>query len=223
MIKKTAAVAVVVIAVVGVMIGTAFSQGGGRDGGRGRGRGRAAQNDRGGAGAAGPRAGRTPPGRGRDRGWGGGRAGPGRGQAGRQQGSGQGAVVRTMQQVRRRLRPSQQEWQKMASPLQDVVVLDTYLDEGRGAGMGASAGGGGAVPPALQERERLREMVQTRAELQRALMSQQGNSDQIGSLLRRYRRSREQARNELQSARQRLRREVNMRQEAHLVLMGLLD
>ncbi|MEF8788167.1 MAG: hypothetical protein V5A84_03775 [Planctomycetota bacterium] len=240
--KKTAVVTVVGLAVVGMVVGTAFSGGGGRGAGpekrkeRGRGggrsrrnrRGRDAQQERGGRrGRAGARQGQQRrPGRGagQRRGAGRGRragrgAGAGRGRPGQQMRSPRAAIQGKMRRLRSRLRMSQQEWQNVAEPMEEVVLLNSYLDPEDSPGMGRAQ----AASPVLQGRDRLREMVTTRMRLRRALAGQQAGSDQIGSLLRELRQQRERVRSELQQAREELRRELTTRQQAHLVLMGLLD
>jgi hypothetical protein len=122
-----------------------------------------------------------------------------------------------MQMVRRRLRPGQQEWQSMAEPLEEVVTLTRYVDPEQGLGRAALRS------RALQDDSDLQKMVQARLSLRQALSSGDAGSGQINQMLRELRRRRERVRNDLEKAQRRLQLKVTPRQEAHLVLMGLLD
>jgi len=117
------------------------------------------------------------------------------------------------------LRLRQEEWQDVAGPVEEVAVLDSYLEPG--PGMAAATSEEVAADPALEERERVQEMLKTRIRLREEL--EDGQEDEIETRLEELRQQREEVRKELQNARQKLRDKLTPRQEARLVLLGLLE
>ncbi len=113
----------------------------------------------------------------------------------------------------------QEKWQDLRSPVEQVAVLDSYLQPG--PGMAAARSEEVAADQALEERERVQEMLQTRSRLREALAD--GEEDEIETTLKELRQKRKEVRNQLQTARQELRDKLSPRQEATLVLLGLLD
>lgn len=178
------------------------------------------------------------------RGGGGGRPGFG-GRGGRGGGFGQMDPEERREQVRQRMMErmrevlafSEQEWKVVGPRVEKVYGLSRQL-RGRGArgmmrmmfggrggrGPGGRGGPGGPDrgPGAQAERER-EPLERATDELQEVLENEQASADQIKQKLTALRRVEDQLEQEMDKAQEQLRQVVTVRQEAQLVLMGLLD
>ncbi len=121
---------------------------------------------------------------------------------------------------------SEEEW-KALYPL--IEKVQNLLRDSQGGGMrggmmgrggfgGARAGTG--TPQPQQEQTDVQKKTQA---LQTLLENKDAKSEDIKSALAELRKAREKAQQELVAAREELRKVVTLRQEAQLVLMGLLD
>ncbi len=153
---------------------------------------------------------------------GGGAGGPGGGGGfggGRGMGGGRGGITQET------LGATAEEWKVLEAKVTKVQTLSQQLQGGgrgmggRGRGMGGDMGGAPAAAPET-------ELSKARASLQ-ALVGPEatGNPtpDQIKAALTAYRQARDKAKTELASAQADLKKVVNAKQEAILVVRGLLD
>lgn len=129
---------------------------------------------------------------------------------------------RNAERMKERLGVNDEEW-KILAPR--VEKTQTLVRDASGAGMRGMRGGrrggrGGA--PAMPEQEQT--AVQKKTEALRTLLeNESAKPAEIKAALAELRKAREKARQELAVARKQLREVVTLRQEAQLVLMGLLD
>ena len=132
---------------------------------------------------------------------------------------------RSAQRMQESLEASDEEWKILSPRLEKVQTL---LRDSRGGAMrGRMMGrfgrrGGMAAREGLPAREQTD--VQRKGEAVRTLLEDsEAKPAEINSALAGLRKAREKSRQELAAARKELRDVVTLRQEARLVLMGLLD
>jgi hypothetical protein len=131
---------------------------------------------------------------------------------------------RIQERFREMLGADDEEWTVIGPRLERVQTLQWQQ---RAGGMGFMFGRGGRGrfgPPGEDEAERELSPVQAAAEqLNETLENEDATADQIKERLTAYRQAREEARQELAEAQEELREVLTVRQEAQLVLVGLLD
>ena len=144
-----------------------------------------------------------------------------------------------MQRVRERLEISEEKWQAIQPKITRVMDLSRQTGGASGMGrMGMPFGGrgarGGQTPgqadrgdrTQAQARPRTREQTEVGKitdELRKLLENKAAKPEEIKAKLAVLRKAQEKAKQELAKAQQELRAELTVRQEAQLVLMGLLN
>jgi len=133
---------------------------------------------------------------------------------------------RMMQRYQEMLGASDEDW----TALEPLVtkVMDLQRDARGGGGMGFMFGGrggrrggggfGGAQPQGEQSA-----VEKAAADLQATLENENASAETIKTQLTAYRKAREDARQQLAKAQEELRAVLTVRQEAQLVLIGMLD
>ena len=165
----------------------------------------------------------------------GGRMGRGGGGSGRR-GSGDPGDVRQrrdpeqmrqmmMERIKEAIRASDEEWKVLEPRVERVMTLSREAYAGRGLMFRGRRGDEDRRPPGAGRAQRGADSPVARAaeELQRTLDNPEATPDQIKAKLTALRTAREQAGQELAKAREAVRELVTQRQEAQLVLMGILD
>ena len=132
-----------------------------------------------------------------------------------------------MDRMKEQLGVNDEEWKVMQPLLEKVMTLSR---EARGGGMGGMMGGrrggrpGGdnnaAPPPGARPQSDIQKASDA---LQKLLNDKDSKPEQIKAALATYREVRAKARAALEAAQTKLREICNMRQEARLVSMGMLD
>ena len=118
-----------------------------------------------------------------------------------------------------------EEWKVMYAKIEKVQSLQRDAQAGGMRGMMMGRGGrrgGGRGMPEVPEAEQTDVQKKSQA-LRTLLANEQAKPAEIKSALAEFRKAREKSRQELAAARKSLREIVTLRQEAQLVLMGLLD
>ncbi len=167
----------------------------------------------------------------RQRGTGTDQAAPGGGRPGAQPGAGgdrqfDPAQMRQMmeQRTREQIGATEAEWKTLGPRVMKVDQLTRQISGGRG-GMFPGSGrrpGQGDQPAAGQEAQ-MTALEKASQALRTSLRNEATSPDEIKKQLAALRTAREAAKKDLALAQQELRKSVNVRQEAQLVLMGLLD
>lgn len=149
-------------------------------------------------------------------------AGPGAGQQ-RQQFDPAQMRQRALQRLQATLNVSDDEWQLLQPRIEEVMRLS--FEQAGGSGLRTMAGGrgrnGGAAGSSTGRSPG--PAAQSAQELATVLRDESAQPADIKDKLTAYRAAREESREELARARESLRELVTQRQEALLVLMGLLD
>ena len=131
-------------------------------------------------------------------------------------------IERQMTRIKETLQPSAEEWKTLEPKVTKVVTLSRQTGGMGMFGMGMSsrrAGGmGGTETPRDQT-----PVGKVTDELRKVLENKEAKSEEIKTKLTALRDAREKAKQELAKAQQELRKGLTARQEAQLVLMGLLD
>ncbi len=122
---------------------------------------------------------------------------------------------RYMTRVQEALAVSGEDWTKLEPKVSDVYTLWRQMRGGMGFGTQRRAAPGAE--------EKLTDLEQATADLQTLLQDAQAAPEQIKGKLDALRAAREKTAKQLAEARDALRKELNVRQEAQLVLMGLLE
>ncbi len=142
---------------------------------------------------------------------------------------------RVMQQLRQQLEATESQWQVIEPKLQKVMDLSRQVGQGRrGAMQGRLAarsapgqrrqGANGQNRPARDNANRPTSAVQKASdELDTLLSNSNASPEQIQAKLATLRTVREAAEKDLTQARDALKQELTVKQEARLVLMGLLE
>ena len=146
-----------------------------------------------------------------------------------------------MQRIRERLEVSEEKWQAIQPKITRVMDLSRQIGGASGMGrMGMPFGGrgarGGQAPGQADRGDRTQAQAQARPrtreqtevgkitdELRKLLENKAAKPEEIKAKLAVLRKAQEKARQELAKAQQELRAELTVRQEAQLVLMGLLS
>jgi hypothetical protein len=126
---------------------------------------------------------------------------------------------RQLGRIREALQPSEAEWKTLEPKITKVLTLSRQTG-GMGMGMGRRAGGQGQGPEFPRDESLIGKSTE---ELRKVLDNKDAKSDEIKAKLTALRDAREKTKQELAKAQQELRGGLNVRQEAQLVLMGLLD
>ncbi len=133
---------------------------------------------------------------------------------------------RMQDQMRQQLGATEEEWKVLQPRIEKVQQLQREAQGGfRGAGRFGGRGqrpGGAAQPEGAPERQQ--SDVEKKSEALRSLLDDQAsNAGAIKAALDALRTAREKAQQDLAAARKELRAVVTVRQEARLVLQGVLD
>lgn len=126
-------------------------------------------------------------------------------------------IERQMGRIKESLQPSAEEWKTLEPKVTKVVTLSRQT--GGMGGMGMSSRRPGAQGPEVP----LTPVGKVTEELRKVLENKEAKSEEIKAKLTALREAREKAKQELAKAQQDLRKGLTARQEAQLVLMGLLD
>ena len=126
---------------------------------------------------------------------------------------------RMQERMKEQLGATDEQWETLGPQVSKVQTLTTQI---KGGGMATLMRGRGltAQPAEGEEQTDLEKATQ---ELQTALADEAVKPDKIKELLTALRTAREKSKEELAKEQDALRKTVNVRQEAQLVLMGLLD
>jgi hypothetical protein len=125
------------------------------------------------------------------------------------------------QRTREQLGATEAEWKTLGPRVMKVEQLNRQLS---GSSRGGMAFGGGRRGGAEGGQEgEMTAMDKASQALRTTLRNESASPDQIKKELAALRTAREAAKKDLAAAQQDLRKSVNVRQEAQLVLMGLLD
>jgi hypothetical protein len=137
---------------------------------------------------------------------------------------------RMLDRVKDALGASDEEMQALGPKIEKVFTLQMEMNMGR-AGMfrrgggqgGQNAAGGQAAPATPQDSQPTSALVTATRELQAALDNKDSKPEQIKAKLQVYRDAKVQAKADLTKAQGELRDLLTQRQEATLVMMGMLD
>jgi len=122
-----------------------------------------------------------------------------------------------LDRIKTTLGVTDEEWAALVPKIEKVQGLSSQLTATGRMGAGGRRQPAGAAPAELTEIEKL---VQN---LRGILENQQATADEITNGLKALREAREKVKQELTKAQEDLRQTLTARQEAQLVLMGLLD
>ncbi len=159
-------------------------------------------------------------------------AAPGGGQRGGQPGAGgdrqfDPAQMRQMmeQRTREQLGATEAEWKTLGPRVMKVDQLTRQISGSSRGGMPFGGGRRGAQSdqPGAGQEGQMTALEKASQALRTSLRNESTSPDEIKKQLAALRTAREAAKKELAVAQQDLRKSVNIRQEAQLVLMGLLD
>jgi hypothetical protein len=133
-----------------------------------------------------------------------------------------------MDRLKQALQSTDEEWKVLGPKLERVMTLSRDADAGRGGMFGGGNGGpmrgGPMTPPGGGSRSTATSVVAKAADaLQQTLSNTDVTPDQIKAKLAALRAARQKVQQNLSNARQEVRQLVTQRQEAQLVLMGMLD
>jgi len=127
---------------------------------------------------------------------------------------------RQIARIKEALQPTDQEWTALEPKVTKVLTLSRQTGGmGMFGGMGMSSRRPGAQGPEVP----LTPVGKVTEELRKVLENKDAKSEEIKAKLTALREAREKAKQELAKAQQDLRKGLTARQEAQLVLMGLLD
>jgi len=127
---------------------------------------------------------------------------------------------RQIARIKESLQPTDQEWTSLEPKVTKVLTLSRQTGGmGMFGGMGMSSRRPGAQGPEVP----LTPVGKVTDELRKVLENKEAKSEEIKAKLTVLREAREKAKKELAKAQQDLRQGLTARQEAQLVLMGLLD
>ena len=131
-----------------------------------------------------------------------------------------------MTRIKEQLGASDEEWKALQPKVEQLMTLSRDARAGGGMGMmgrrgGAAGGAGGAAAAGATAPQS--DVAKAQAALQTTLDNQQATADEIKGKLTALREAREKAKQDLAKAQEAVRELVTQRQEAQLVIMGLLD
>ena len=125
---------------------------------------------------------------------------------------------RMMDGLKEQLKPSDEEWQVLQPAIEKVMTAQR--NSRGGFGFGRRGGPGGGAPGGDQQET---EVARATRELRTALQNESATAQEIADKLTAFRAARQKAETELTTARTELRDLVTQRQEATLVMMGILE
>lgn len=136
----------------------------------------------------------------------------------------EGMQQRMMERMKEQLVANDQEWKIIEPRLSKVMTLSRQT-AGRFMGMMGRRGGGpgGFDRPGRTDSEQENPVQKAQQTLQQTLEDQNASTETIKSQVTALREAREKARQEMAQAQQDLREVLTVKQEAQLVMMGLLD
>ena len=121
---------------------------------------------------------------------------------------------RMMERMKQQLNASDEEWKKIEAPLTKVMKLSQDV-----GGMGMMFGRG----PRPEEGAEESKLEKARRDLGEALRGEEADKDAINEKLAAFRQARDETKKELAAAQKELKSAVSPQQEAHLVMMGMLE
>jgi len=133
---------------------------------------------------------------------------------------------RRNQEMKTALGMTDEEWTAVQPLIEKVQTLNREAMQmrfGRGGRGAGRRGGPGGNEPAGDTAQELSPLAQAFQELQTVLENDEATTEDIQAKLTAYRQAREKAKQELDQAKQELREVVTSRQEAVLVVRGVLD
>jgi hypothetical protein len=138
--------------------------------------------------------------------------------------------ARMLEMAKTQLNATDAEWAKIEPPLKKVMTLSNQVNA-RGMGMGMGMAGRGNRPggqgqgqaPDQQPAREQSEVQKASAALSEALQNESSTAEDITAKLTALRAAKDAAQKELAAAQAELKKVVNVRQEARLVLMGMLN
>jgi len=131
---------------------------------------------------------------------------------------------RFMDRIKDYIEAADEEWAVLRPRIEKVMALSREASGfGRMFGVMRRRGGPGGAPGAPRAEQPQSDVARAVQELQAALENEQATADEINAKLTALREAREKVKQELAQAREALRELVTPRQEARLVLLGILD
>ena len=137
---------------------------------------------------------------------------------------------RGLELIQEALGATDEEWAVLGPRVEKVQTLSRQTRRGGGMGMFSMFGGRGGregrrgdMPGVVASTRELSEVDKALQELRAALENQEAKPEDIKNKLTTLREAREKAKQQLDKAQQELRELLSLRQEAQLVVMGLLD
>jgi len=127
-----------------------------------------------------------------------------------------GNTERMMTAIKEQIGATDDDWKTLGPKVEKVMTLQRDVRGGFGGRGGA--GGGGGQPDAAQSK-----VAQAQADLRAALEDKNVSGDDVAKKVTALRDARKKARAELEAAQKDLREGANARQEAVLVLNGLIE
>jgi len=126
------------------------------------------------------------------------------------------------QRMQRQVGASDEEWKKIGPSVMKVSQLNRQVT---GGGMGGMFGGrrGGPMGGQMGAQGQPTELDKASEQLQTLIENDSTKPEDIEKQLTAYRAAREKVKKQLVAEQQNLQKQVNVRQKAQLVLMGLLD
>ena len=133
---------------------------------------------------------------------------------------------RMLERAKRNLNPTEEQWTKIEPPLKKVLTLQQTdgLGFGGGRGMGprGQRPGGPEGQTTLPAPEPETKLEKARLDLRTAL-DNKAAEEELKAKLDAFRAAREENQKELAAAKEELKKEVTLQQEAELVMMGYID
>lgn len=136
--------------------------------------------------------------------------------------------ARMLEMAKTQLNATDAEWAKIEPPLKKVMTLSNQVNA-RGLGMGMAGRGtrqggqGQGQAPDQQPARDQSEVQKASAALTEVLQNESATAEEVTAKLTALRTAKEAAQKELAAAQAELKKTVNVRQEARLVLMGMLN
>ena len=128
-----------------------------------------------------------------------------------------------MDRIKEALAATDEDWKVLAPRIEKVQNLSGQLRGGRMGMVGGRGGRGDRTEGAAQPARELTGVEKALQNLRTTLENKDAKPDEIKNKLQALREAREKAKQELAQAQDELRKILTARQEAQLVLMGLLD
>jgi hypothetical protein len=121
-----------------------------------------------------------------------------------------------LERIKKELAPTDPEWTLIEPPLKKVIMLSNEINP---RGMGMMDGRSGRIADQAEQSEFQKASIALREVTQKA----DSTPEEINAKLTVFRAAKEAAQKELTAAQDELRKVVHVRQEAKLVLMGMLN